>query len=554
MNQASLPTVSPSLWTTRSSLVRKTGTWRTAAPHYHATAAPCLAACPVNGRIAEWIGEMRNRNVRRAWEVLVDNNPFPAIAGRICHHPCESACNRQFHDEAVSICALERVAGDTALAEGWRFAAPAEERRERVAIVGGGPAGLSAAYQLRRRGIQVALYESRPMLGGLLRYGIPDYRLDKAVLDGEIGRIVDLGIELHLGHAVDSAEALSSLRASHDAVYLATGASLAKRLPGLDYGQPWLIDSADFLAAANSGSPAACGPRVLVIGGGSAAMDVARTARRLGKQVTVLALEPEARLPAQRVEVDEAIEEGVGFVCGAMLRSTQAGATGLRLQCVRVHFEPGPKRGEFSVTPVADSAFTLEADAIVPSIGQDADVARWSAIVSAEGRLLGTDGAWRTSADGIFAGGDVASMDRFVTQAVGMGKQAAIEIARYVSGEAAGGGFAVGATVPFNDINPHYYPEAARNDPATAALAERLQGFGEVQRALSPEEALAETQRCFSCGTCTHCDNCFYYCPDMAITKTETGYAVKYDYCKGCGLCVEECPTGSVTMRAEAML
>jgi NADPH-dependent glutamate synthase beta subunit-like oxidoreductase/Pyruvate/2-oxoacid:ferredoxin oxidoreductase delta subunit len=554
MSQASMPTVSPSLWTTRSSLVRKTGTWRTAAPQYQATPAPCLAACPVNGRIAEWVGEIRNHNVRRAWEVLVDNNPFPAIAGRICHHPCESACNRQFHDQSVSICALERVAGDTALAEGWGYPKPAQERPERIAIVGGGPAGLSAAYQLRRLGFQVAIYESRPMLGGLLRYGIPDYRLDKAVLDGEIQRIVDLGVELHLGQAVEGAQALQALRAEHAAVYLATGASLSKRLPGLDYGQPWLIDSADFLAAANSGSPAACGERVLVIGGGSAAMDVARSARRLGKQVTVLALEPEGRLPAQHVEVEEAIEEGVRFVCGAMLRTAQSGAAGLTLQCLRVEFKPGAKRGEFSVTPIEGSDFTLDADAVVPSIGQDADVARWGALLQAQGRLLGTDAAWRTSAEGIFAGGDVASMDRFVTQAVGMGKQAALEIARYVAGEAAGEGFAVGATVPFKDINTHYYPEAQRHEPQTVALDERLQGFGEVQRALSAQEALAESQRCFSCGTCTHCDNCFFYCPDIAIEKTATGYAVKYDYCKGCGLCVEECPTGSVTMHAEAML
>jgi len=554
MNSPSLPTVSPSLWTTRSSLARKTGTWRAAAPEYRLSPAPCLAACPVNGRIAEWIGELRKQNLRRAWEVLVENNPFPAIAGRICHHPCESACNRQFHDEALSICALERFAGDTALAEGWRFEKPAAERSERIAIVGGGPAGLSAAYQLRRRGFQVTLFESKPQLGGLLRYGIPDYRLDKAVLDGEIARIVDLGIDVRLGRAIDDAEALKALRDSHGAVYLATGASLAKRVPGLDYAAPWIIDSADYLAAANSGSPARCGERLVVIGGGSAAMDVARTARRLGKQVTVLALEPENRLPAQRVEVDEAMEEGITFVCGAMMRSVEAGATGLRLRCERVDFKPGEKRGEFTVTPIGDSAFALDADVIVPSIGQNADLGRWRALIGAEGAVLGTDRSWRTSAPGIFAGGDVASMDRFVTQAVGMGKQAAAEMARFVLGEAAGGGFAAGATLPFADINTNYHPRAGRNAPASTALAERLRGFAEVQRPLAREAALDEARRCFSCGTCTYCDNCFYYCPDMAIARTDSGYAVKYDYCKGCGLCVEECPTGSIAMRNETML
>ena len=547
------PNDSASLWTTRNSRTRITGTWRTRAPEYRSTAAPCLAACPVNGTIARWIGEVRAGNLRRAWELLVENNPFPAIAGRICHHPCESACNRQKHDESVSICALERHVGDAALAAGWAYPKPATERRKRIAIVGGGPAGLSAAYQLRRRGLQVTLFESRPELGGLLRYGIPDYRLDKRVLDGEVRRIVDLGVEVRRGAMIESAAALAELRAQFDAVFLATGATRSRALPGLDYGQPWVVDGADFLAAANAGEAIAPGARVVVIGGGSAAMDVARTARRLGREVSVLALEAEGALPAQRIEVDEALEEDVRFVCGAMLQRVEPADQGLVLHCVRVAFEPGATRGEFKVTPIEGSAFTLAADLVVPSIGQSTDLERWRGLLEAAGPVIGVDRGFRTSAEGVFAGGDVASLQRFFTEAVGMGKKAAIEIDAYVSGEAAPN-LEVGATVPFDQINTSYHPRAPRQEAPIRGVAERLGSFAEVQGRLDDAAAQAEAQRCFSCGSCTQCDNCYFYCPDAAIERTETGYTVRYDHCKGCGLCVEECPTGAVLMRNEERL
>ncbi|MCF8478353.1 MAG: FAD-dependent oxidoreductase [Pseudolabrys sp.] len=539
------------LWSTQTTESRLTGTWRSAIPDYRAMPSPCLGACPVNGRIAEWVGAVGKQDYRGAWLTLVDNNPFPAIAGRICHHPCQTACNRQYHDETVSICALERFVGDMALAEGWKFDAPAISRSESIAVVGGGPAGLSAAYQLRRRGFRVTLFEMRERLGGLLRYGIPDYRLDKKIVDGEIQRIIELGVEIKLNANVADAPALKKLRDEFDAVYLATGATSSKTLPTLDYGQPWVMDSANFLAAINAGEPCNLGARIVVVGGGSAAIDAARTARRLGRSVTVLSLEPANLLPAQPVEVCEAREEGVEFVSGAMMEWVEASAPGLKLKCTQVDFQAGTRHGEFSVTRIAGSAFTLEADAIVPSIGQNADISRWNGLLANDGGIVQTDGGWRTSVTGIFAGGDVASMDRFVTEAVGMGKQAAAAIAQFVTSQQAGSDFSIGPTVPFSEINAHYFPKVARRRPGTAAVAERLQGFGEVQQGLGHDEAIAEAQRCFSCGTCIFCDNCFFYCPDMAITKLEHGYEVKSDYCKGCGLCVEECPTGSVTMQED---
>lgn len=545
-------TIPSPLWTTQSTEGRLTGTWRSAMPAYHTSPSPCLNACPVDGRIAEWIHQLLEGDVHGAWTTLVDNNPFPSIAGRICHHPCEAACNRQHHDETVGICSLERYVGDRALAEGWAFPKPAENRTESVAVVGGGPAGLSAAYQLRRLGFKVTLYEARGELGGLLRHGIPAYRLDKAILDAEIGRILDLGVEVVTNAEIEDADALEALRADHHAVYLATGATRSKVLPVLDYARPYVVDSADFLAATNAGKGCDLGRRILVIGGGSAAMDVARTARRLGREVTVLALERQDQLPAQDVEVVEAREEGVEFVTGAMLQSVEETKDGLALACVKVAFRPGPERGAFTVAPVAGGDFALSADAIIPSIGQDADLARWDALLESADPVLRTDAAWRTSAPGIFAGGDVASMDRFVTRAIGMGKEAAREIALSLAPETARPVAADAPEVGIQNISTAYYPPVARHRQADAAVAERLAGFDEVQTGLDATAAAAEAARCFSCGTCIYCDNCYLYCPDMAITKLERGYAVKSDYCKGCGLCVAECPTGSISMREDA--
>lgn len=539
------------LWTDKSSDLRMTGTWRSALPEYSNILSPCRVACPVGGRIAEWVGQVGNEDFRGAWTTLVDNNPFPAISGRICHHPCETPCNRAALDETISICALERFVGDKALEEGWAFPTPKNEQKSSVAIIGGGPAGLSAAYQLRRRGISVHLYESNNQLGGLLRYGVPAYRLDKAILDGEIARILDLGITVHLNAEITDAAALRALRADHDAVYLATGASRAKRLPGLDYSNPWVIDSAEFLAKTNVNAPCAVGQTLVVIGGGSAAMDVARSARRLGRDVTVMSLEPDALLPAQRVEVDEAKEEGITFVSGAMMQAVKSGPDGLVLDCVRIDFRPGQTRGSFMTTPIADGGFILKADTIIPAIGQDADLARWQDVLDGEGPVVKADANWQTSLDGVFAGGDLASMDRFVTQAVGMGKDAAAAIAAFIDNTSTSLGTAPD-TAGYDTINTAYHPTAPALRPTHVEPVKRLKSFDEVQNPLSQQDAIAEAGRCFSCGTCTYCDNCYFYCPDMAITNLGQGYLVNSDYCKGCGLCVAECPTGSIRMHEEA--
>jgi NADPH-dependent glutamate synthase beta subunit-like oxidoreductase len=552
---AQLPTPIPATWTTGSTTAIMTGTWRASLATHIKAPAPCHGACPVSGDIAEWIGLARARDFHASWQVLARHNPFPSIAGRICHHPCETACNRAGYDEALSICKLERFVGDQALAQGWGFEVPVV-RPGHVAIVGGGPSGLSAAFQLRRLGFAVTLYEAQAELGGLMRYGIPAYRLARDVLDGEIARIVALGVEVHCGRRIASPEDFTRLREQHDALYLALGAARNKRLPTLDYAKPWVCDGAAYLAAANAGKPMALGKRLLVIGGGSAALDAARSARRLGHEVTLLTLEQQAQMPAQAEEVHEALEEGIALVDGARLDAVNdAGSDGLALSCSKVTFVAGGQRGQFTLTPVAGSGFTIAADAIVTSIGQDPDLSVLGEGFASAGGLLLTDAQLATSTAGVFAGGDMASMARFVTEAVGMGQRAAQAIARELQqrqgDSSASSSEASEPLVPLAAISTFYHPKREREQTGLLAASERLASVAEVQLGLDIEQALAESERCFSCGTCIFCDNCVVYCPDMAVKRVDDGYIVLTDYCKGCGVCVKECPTGSMKMQEE---
>jgi NADPH-dependent glutamate synthase beta subunit-like oxidoreductase len=537
-------------WTHASTEGFHTGTWRSALPVHEPGAAPCHLACPVGGDIAAWIAHAREGRIHQAWQMLTENNPFPAVSGRICHHPCEAACNRAGYDEAIAICALERFIGDRALEENWAFDAVPLVFEEHIAVVGGGPSGLAAAYHLRRRGYPVTLFERHPELGGLLRYGIPAYRLDKTVLDQEIARLLALGIEVRTDRAIDSHADVERLLEIHAAVYIATGAARPKHLPQLDYTQAWVMEGAEYLLRTNLGELVALGPTVAVVGGGSAAMDVARTARRLGHTVQVLSLEPIRLMPAQHAEVVEATEEGVHLIDATMLRAARSSEdTGIELDCIKVNFTPGDRPGDFSVDPIAGSAFTLEVDAVITAVGQDPASEAFESLLAVHDGLAAVDDAQCTSHARVFAGGDFASMARFVTAAFGMGKRAAAGIDHSLSG--AGEPAGVARKVGLQDINTYYSPPAARVIEARIESGQRCANFDEVQLPLAAGAATSEAARCFSCGHCIFCDNCFYYCPDMAVVREADGYAVLTAYCKGCGLCVKECPTSSIVLREE---
>ncbi|GAB6171149.1 NAD(P)-binding protein [Paradesulfitobacterium aromaticivorans] len=547
----------PPIWTTGWTDILNTGTWRSAIPVHTKRPAPCHRACPVEGDIPVWTQLVKAEKYYEAWLALVVNNPFPAITGRVCHHPCEGSCNRGEYDGAVAINALEQYVGDMASTEGWSLPGPDNEREQRVLVVGAGPAGLSCAYQLRREGYQVTVFEERPEAGGVLRYGIPPYRLPKEVLTGEVKRLLDMGITIETDRRFESNE-LEKFEQEYDAVFLAIGAGKSKALPQFPADEH-VLNGLEFLAKSNQNESIFIGPQVVVIGGGSVAMDVARTARRLGSYVTVLALEDREHLPAQADEIAEALEEGISITDGAMVQSVESSAQGLDLSCVKVSLDPEAPPGVLKPIATTDSEFRLLADHVILAVGQDPETDEWHDVFKIEKALVKVAGDFSTGRPGVFAGGDAASTERYVSTAVGQGKTAARSMARYLAEThelevAAAIAAESEEPVSFKEINIFYFPSLVRDSKETTPAGVRLRDFGEVKKGFSSLQALAQAERCFSCGSCVECDNCFYFCPDMAVVKDsalEEHYRILDQYCKGCGSCVEECPRGAVVLKEE---
>ncbi|MCL6610326.1 MAG: FAD-dependent oxidoreductase [Peptococcaceae bacterium] len=541
----------PPVWTTGWTEELSTGTWRSATPVHEERPSPCKNACPAGGNIPLWIQQVREGQYHSAWLTLVANNPFPAVTGRVCHHPCEVSCNRGEYDGAVTVNALEQFVGDLALKEGWPLPGPENNKDARVAVIGSGPAGLSCAYQLRRRGYRVTVFEAQPEPGGVMRYGIPAYRLPKEIVAGEVNRLLATGIELRTGTVVRG-EDLDSLRKEFAALCLATGAPRAKVLPQFNPAGGRVISGLDFLGRVNRNDIPAIGRQVAVIGGGSVAMDVARTARRLGSQVKVLALEDGHNLPAQAQEVQEALEEGVIIRGGVMVREAAEEGGILNLTCDKVVLDPSAPPGVLKPIVIPGVSFQVSADTVILAVGQDPDLDGFP-VRQGENRVIEVDHCQATSGAGIFACGDAASTDRFVSAAIGGGKRAVLGIERYLEGRGGNcGGEPVPDEVSFKEINTFYFPVAARVERKAADPVKRLQDFREARVALTEEEARAQAHRCFSCGHCLKCDNCYYYCPDMAVireTLPEKLYGIQDRYCKGCGLCVEECPRGAIVLK-----
>jgi len=546
----------PTTWTTFWSDSLNTGTWRTAIPVYQERSSPCHTACPLSGLIPAWVEMVKKGEFYEAWLKIVENNPFPSVTGRVCHHPCEDFCNRSQYDEKVSIKLLERYVGDLALEKGWGFPQPGIEKKQRIAIVGAGPAGLSAAYRLRLKGYSVEIFEARQKPGGLLTYGIPAYRLPKEVLDKEIDRLLQRGIKLHLGSAINGADEYSRLQKEYDALFIATGAQRPRKLPQFEDGGSDLVrDGLDFLFQVNSGNPPDVGGKVVVIGGGNTAVDAARVAQRLGAtQVTLVYRRTEEEMPSQKSEISEAKEEGIDFVfLAAPVRiEKKRGIKGCKLVCQKMRLGEKDASGRPRPEPIKDAYFFLEADNIIMAIGSDAVIPDVGGQLTLEDSLLKVNEKQETSVKGIFAGGDLTSTVRFVSSALGAGKKAAENIARLWESSRIEEPFA-GEAVSFEEVNTFYFSQSLGVSPSLLKASERVHNFKEVWQGITEEQALNEAARCFNCGLCIQCDNCFYFCPDMAIKKndSEEHYTVLEQYCKGCGLCVKECPRGAILLKEE---
>ena len=530
-----------------SSLANKTGSWRTKRPVYLDRLPPCNHACPAGENIQGWLYHAESGDYEAAWRTLTEENPLPAIMGRVCYHPCETACNRGKLDEAVGINSVERFLGDEALKRGWKFTPPGRESGKRVLVVGAGPSGLSAAYHLRRLGHGVTIMDAGPRAGGMMRFGIPKYRLPREVLDAEVQRIVDLGVELRLDSKVSNV--LETMKVGRfDAAFLAVGAHIAKRayIPAGEAAR--ILDAVAVLRGMEGEDRPLLGRRVVVYGGGNTALDVARTAKRLGATESIIVYRrTREKMPAHDFELEEALQEGVLIKWLSTIRHmADEGTLTVEKMALDATGFPQPT-GEME---------TLEADSLVLALGQDVDLSLLDGVpgLKIDNGTVQVGPNMMTGHPGIFAGGDMVPSERTVTVGVGHGKKAARHIDAWLRGSAY-------APPPkheladFDKLNTWYYSDAPKTVRPLLDIARRTSTFDEVVRGLDESNALFEARRCLSCGNCFECDNCYGVCPDNAVIKLGPGkrFEFNYDYCKGCGLCVSECPCGAIRMEPEAL-
>jgi NADPH-dependent glutamate synthase beta subunit-like oxidoreductase len=528
----------------------RAGPVREQRPVYVDLMPPCNAGCPAGENIQAWLAHTQAGDHELAWRRLVADNPLPAIHGRVCYHPCESVCNRAELDSPISVHSVERFLGDLALEQGWQCDPPELPTGKRVLVIGAGPSGLSAAYHLARRGHRVEIRDAGEKPGGMMRYGIPAYRMPRDVLDGELERILALGVTVTCEHRVEDLLAERD-EGRFDAVFVAIGAHLSKRveIPARDAGP--IVDAVSFLRSVASGEHPVVGRRVAVYGGGNTAMDAARVARRLGADETLVVYRrTRAQMPAHLEEAQDAEREGIRI---NWLRTITA-FDGPELQVEVMELDesgfPQPT-GRFE---------TLAADTVILALGQETDSAFMRALPGVEFDRDGTvqvSPSLMTGCPGVFAGGDMVPSERTVTVGVGHGKKAARHIDAWLrdggAPRAARPTTAKHDTASFDKLNLWFFGDAARRRQPELEPQERVAGFAEVVGGLSAEEANFEAQRCLSCGNCCECDGCLGACPEDAVIKLGPGrrYRFEYDRCTGCGACYEQCPVHAIEMFPE---
>jgi NADPH-dependent glutamate synthase beta subunit-like oxidoreductase len=527
-------------------LMRKggTGSERTQRPLYVDLMPPCNQACPAGENIQAWLAHAQAGRMREAWETILDDNPLPAVHGRVCYHPCESACNRAQLDTAVGIHAVERFLGDRAVEEGWSPHPLAGPSGKRVLVVGAGPSGLAAAYHLARLGHEVEIRDAGPKPGGMMRFGIPAYRLPRDVLDAEIGRITNMGVRIVVNHRVRDLLA-EKKEGNFDAIFVAVGAHLSKRteIPARDAGK--ILEAVGFLRDVERGAPPRLGRRVAVYGGGNTAMDAARTVLRLGHEPIIVYRRDRSHMPAHEFEADEAIEEGVVIRWMRSIQSIEGHELTVEEMELDAQGRPhGTGRYE-----------TLEADDVILALGQETDT---SFLQGIPGIVLERDGTLKVSSDlmtghrGIFAGGDMVPSERTVTVAVGHGKKAARHIDAFLRGTS-WAGRPKPALASYEKLHLWFFTDASQRAQEQVRLGPRLYSFEEVVHGLAPDEAVFEARRCLSCGNCFECDGCLAACPEQAVIKLGPGQRYRFDLdrCTGCAICYEQCPCHAIEMIPE---
>ena len=521
-----------------------TGPIRRQHPVYANLLPPCNMTCPAGENIQAWLGLAQSDEFEAAWRILMEDNPMPAVCGRVCYHTCEDQCNRAHIDSTVSIHAVERFLGDEALKHGWKIGA-GPSTGKRVLIVGAGPSGLSAAYHLARLGHYAEIREGGPVAGGMMHFGIPAYRLPRRELEQEVDRIMQMGVPIVFNHKV--AEVLKEKEEGNfDAIFIAIGTQLSKKIdiPGRDAGK--ILDAVTFLKQVEQGNSPVLGRRVAVYGGGNTAMDAARTVQRLGgSEAMIIYRRDREHMAAHDFEAKEALEEGVKINWLRTIKEMDGGSFTVEVMEM-VDGKPVPT-GRFE---------TLEADNLILALGQDADTGFLKDVAGIQFKpdgtvIVGPD--MMTGSEGIFAGGDMVPGERSVTAAIGHGKKAA----RYISAYLLNGKYQPAekhAVVTYERLHRWYTTHAPQKEQPELATELRTGNFDEVKAGLTEEEALFEAQRCMSCGNCFECDGCFGACPEGAIIKLGSGerYKFNYDQCTGCAICYEQCPCHAIEMEPGA--
>jgi NADPH-dependent glutamate synthase beta subunit-like oxidoreductase len=505
---------------------------------------PCNHACPAGENIQAWLDLAQAGRYQEAWQKYMEQNPLPATHGRACYHPCESACNRQYLDQPVSIHSLDRFLGDLANANGWTVPVQPPTGK-RVLVVGAGPGGLSCAYHLKRMGHDVEIRDASAEPGGMMRYGIPQYRLPRDGLSREIGRIEAMGVAITRNYRVDDVPA-EMTAGGFDAVFLAVGAHVGNHLdiPSMDGGK--MIHALELLEQIEHGQAPRLGKVVGIVGAGNTAVDAARVARRLGAEEAVLIYRSDRKhMRAHPEEAIEAFAEGVKVKWMSTVK--QFGNDEIMVE----EMQMAP---DGSGTVGTGRYERLKADSLVLAVGEHADLGflkNMPAIRIGRGDVVEVDGSMQTGHPGVFAGGDMIGGARTMTAAVGHGKKAARNIDAWLRGSTYDAG-TKHPVVGFDVLNLPVFLDAERREQAAVPVARRT-GFEEVVSGLSEADARYEASRCLSCGNCFECDNCYASCPEQAITKLGKGrfYSIDYDLCTGCAVCFEQCPCHAIEMVPE---
>ena len=493
---------------------------------------PCKVTCPAHNNVQGYVSLAAKGKYQEALQLLKETSPFPSICGRVCHHPCESDCNRKQIDAPLSIQSIERFLADRDFSSRKPYAPQVKEpRAEKIAVVGSGPAGLTAAYCLAREGYGVTVFEKLPVAGGMMSVGIPEYRLPRDVISREIKVIQDMGVEIKTGVTFGKDVTLESLKQDgYQAVFLATGLHLNRRLNLDKEDLKNVLKGVDFLRDVSLGRPVLIGKKVVVIGGGNVAIDVALTSIRKGATgVSMVCLEQRDEMPAWEHEIREALEEGVQIINGVgpnKFLEKHGKLSGMELKrCTSVFDEKGIFNPKYDATILT----TLEADTIIVAIGQAADLSfaeKQGIGVSPEGRLEADPVTLQTPAEGVFAGGDACYGPKSVAEAIGSGKEAAISIDRYLRGLGLGSDRGT-------RLNPITKPVIEKHSPSPRTEMprldprERVKSFAEVRLGFTEDMVLQEAKRCVSCGTC-----CIQACPYDAIVFNEhSGKTQKCNLC-----------------------